>query len=79
MTEIEAKALALKNKVLAERGYDPVTQLSRDEVATNEALCRAIGEIERLEREVQKQRSLRDQYRAAWEDEKARAALGGIE
>jgi predicted RNase H-like nuclease (RuvC/YqgF family) len=37
------------------------------------------AEIERLEREVQKQRSLRDQYRAAWEAEKARAALGEAE
>jgi hypothetical protein len=37
------------------------------------------AEIERLEREVQKQRSLRDQYRAAWEAEKARAALGETE
>jgi hypothetical protein len=34
------------------------------------------AEKERLGREVQKQRSLRDQYRAAWEAEKARAALG---
>ena len=34
-------------------------------------------EIEKLEAEVKKQRSLRDQYRAAWEDEKARAALAG--
>lgn len=36
-------------------------------------------EIEKLEAEVKKQRSLRDQYRAAWEAEKSRARQEDVE
>lgn len=45
------------------------------EVEAVAVLDALVAENERLVREVRKQRGLRDQYREAWEDEKARAAL----
>lgn len=46
MSEIEQKALALVNEVAAERGEIPCYEIWRNELATDEALCRAIEQNE---------------------------------
>lgn len=51
MTDIEAKALALLNEVLAERVHWQMTG-TRAENASLEALCRAIEQLEAFRQEV---------------------------
>lgn len=46
MTEIEEKALALRNAVLTERGLSTWGVFKREESSVAEALCRAIEQLE---------------------------------
>ena len=52
MTDIEQKALALWNKVRAERGLDAYTIFSRNADSQSEALCHAIEQHEAFRQEV---------------------------
>ena len=52
MTDIKEKALALLNKVRAERRYLPLTAIYRDTDTDVEALCRAIEQHEATKREL---------------------------
>lgn len=52
MTDIEKKALALVNEVLAERGEQQCVFLDRVEHVADEALCRAIEQHEAFRQEV---------------------------
>ncbi len=52
MTDIETKALALLNEVLAERGVPKDPSIYRAMCSGNEALCRAIEQHEAFRQEV---------------------------
>ena len=52
MTEIEKKALALMNEVLAAKGYAQWQSISYDGSTFNTALCRAIEQHEAFRQEV---------------------------
>ncbi len=52
MSDIEKRALALLNDVWEERGYLPDDRVSRKDVPSHEALCRAIEQHEAFKQEV---------------------------